>query len=89
MRVYATGGSEKETSELMKICSQKGWQFKAVNRIGRPKLEYSVKNVLNAYSEVRKVRAATRKLKMNPGTVYRILKEQRVLEIVNKRSTNV
>ena len=80
MKVYATRGCEKEITELKEICSQKGWKFKAMNRIGRPKGNHSVKKVLNAYSKVGKIRAVARMLDMNPGTVYRILKEHGALK---------
>ena len=46
---------------------------------GRPKGDYSVKNVLDAYRLCGSVRAAARKLEMPPGTVWHILKNEGVI----------
>lgn len=48
--------------------------------IGRPRVEYPVQKVVNVYRELKKIRATARRLQMNPGPVYRILKEAGVLE---------
>jgi len=85
MKVYVTEGSEEETTELRKICIQNGWEMKPMNRLGRPKIGYDVQKVLNAYRELKKIRATARRLGMNPGPVYRILKEAGVLEFQTKR----
>jgi len=54
MKVYVTEGSEEETTELRKICIQKGWEMKLMNRLGRPTIGYDVQRVLNAYRELKK-----------------------------------
>ena len=91
MKIYALGGSAEELGRLREICQQNGWQFKAMREFGRPRQEYPVKKVLNAYRELGKIRAVARQLGINPGTVYRVLKEAGVLsprEGLTKKSTN-
>ena len=80
MKVYAVAGSQEDIKELIEVCRKKRWEINVVaGRIGRPKSNYSVENVLNAYRRLGKIRATARELKMNPGTVFRILKEHGAL----------
>ena len=85
MNVYVTNGTEKEVSELGRFCKQNGWVVRVMRGIGRPRVEYSVQKVVNVYRELKQIRATARRLQMNPGPVYRILKEAGVLEFQTKR----
>ena len=85
MKVYAVDGSGRDVTQLKKICKQNGWQMRVMRGIGRPRVEYPVQEVLNAYRELKKIRAVARRLNINPGPVYRILKEAGVLEFQTKR----
>jgi hypothetical protein len=85
VKIYVTRGTQKEISELRRLCDQNGWEIKLMNRLGRPRVSYDVQKVLNAYRELKKIRATARRLQMNPGPVYRILKEAGVLEFQTKR----
>lgn len=85
MKVYATGGTQEEAIELRRFCDQKGWEMKLMDRLGRPGVSYDVQKVLNAYRELKKMRVTARGLGMNPGPVYRILKEAGVLEFQTKK----
>lgn len=85
MKIYAIGGSGQEVGQLRKVCEENGWEMKPMNRLGRPRVSYDVQKVLNAYRELRIIRATARRLQMNPGPVYRILKEAGVLDFQAKR----
>lgn len=79
MKVYATGSSD-EISRLEMICRQNGWQFKSMSRIGRPRVNYYVENVLDAYKTAGTIRGAARLLSMPPGTVQGILRREGILK---------
>lgn len=80
MKVYAVDGSGQDVIQLKEICQKNGWEMKVMRRIGRPRVEYPVQKVVNAYRELKKIRAVARRLGINPGPVYRILKEAEALE---------
>jgi len=80
VNVYVTNGTEKEVTELRRFCKQNGWVVRVMRGIGRPRVEYPVQEILNTYRELKKIRATARRLGINPGPVYRILKEAGVLE---------
>lgn len=85
MKIYAVGGSEKEVVRLRTLCLENGWDFMQAHRLGRPKRNYPVQNVLDAFGCHKSIRATARILEISPGTVQRILKRQGVLEESNRR----
>jgi len=89
VKVYCVGGSRAEIAQLRNFCGERGWDLQPMRGFGRPPREYPVKKVVNGYRELGKIRAVAKKLGLNPGAVFRILKEAGMLEDeVIKRSKN-
>lgn len=79
MKLYLVGGSEEEIKRVQRFCQENGWGFRVVNRIGRPKANYPVQKVLDAYERVQSIRGAANLLSIPPGTVYGILKRAGII----------
>ena len=80
MKIYVLGGSEKEIRRITDLCLENGWEIRAMSRIGRPRADYPVQKVLDAYGKYKTVRATARILDISPGAVSRILKRVGALE---------
>jgi len=90
VKVYCVG-SKKEIARLEQVCRQNHWQMRVMRRIGRPGKKCDVQKILNTFGRVKGVRAVARELGLNPGPVYRVLRDAGVLpprEGLTKRSKN-
>jgi len=77
VKVYAYGEPAKEMARLREICAQNNWIFKQLTGMGRPRGDYPIQKVLDAYrSSGGNVRAAAKALKLAPTTVLRIVRRE-------------
>ena len=75
MKILIVCGSEEEIATVKGLWIQNGWAFRVASRMGRPRSNYPVRNVLDTFRKVGTIRGVSRKLGISAPTVSRILKE--------------
>ena len=75
MKIYVEGHTPQELAELLRFCVTQGWDVKVVSgSVGRPKGDYPVQKVVDAFESEKTVRGAARRSGVSPGTAHRIIK---------------
>lgn len=79
MKLYVVDATEDNIEKLRRICSENGWDIRVMDKMGRPKANHPVSEVLDAYRQEGTIRGAARLLNLPPGTVHGILRREGVL----------